>query len=296
MATTAVKLLKKGKKTETKAPEEKTEAKKKTTTKAPPKADLFATTVHQMETLSKAKALTLAKVLAEEHNFHAFKLGGVLSSIQAQGYWEGAKDKDDEVYDSFKSFMSGEYGLNYRKGMYLVGIYNSLVAADIPWAKVQDVGWTKLKEMSAVLTKENVDEWVERAMEMTTIQLVDFIKNMDAGGKDPKDKGKDGSAKLTTMTFKVHEDQKSTIQDAIDKAMKDNKTEASSVALDFICMNYLEGKAGKAKKAPKQKTLKQLAVAMGEEKAFNELGDAFPQYDITVVPAGEGKEDADTEM
>lgn len=307
---TAAKMLTKDKKEETKkeaqvegaateekatetATEKKTTTKKTTTKKATATTDLIIKTTQEMETLTKAKALTLAKKMVEETNFNAFKLGGVLSAIQANDYWQGEKDNDGNEYDSFKSFMLGEYGLNYRKGMYLLGIYNSLVEAGIPWAKVKDVGWTKLKELAQVfvpgMDDDTVDEWVERAKSMSTINLIEYIKNIDSegGGEDPgKKEGGDDSGKLTTITFKVHEDQKDTITQALDKAMKDNKTDASSVALDYICMEYLEGASGK-KKPAKQKTLAELLKEAGAEKAFEAIGEIYQEYDITVVPAEE---------
>lgn len=295
MMTTAAKLLSKGgksKKAKKTAGEEKSET-KVTATKAgtgtaktkkkKTEVDLIIATSQQMELLTKAKALTLAKNLVEEVDFNYFKLGGVLSSIQANDFWKGVKNIDGEVYESFKDFMAGEYGMNYRKGMYLVGIYNSLVESEVSWDKVKDVGWTKLKELSSVLTKDNADEWIEKALTLTTIQLIDYIKNLDVDGGEDTGKTTDDSAKLTTMTFKLHEDQKETVQAALDKAMKDSNTDVASVALDYICMAFLETKTGK-KKAVKQKTFAQLAKEMGDEKAFNAMGDIFPQYDIQVTP------------
>lgn len=300
--TTAAKLLKKSGKTKVKETlkedtvAKKTTTKKTTTKKTTAKADfdLIVKTSQEMEKLTKVKALELARKLVDEVDFNYFRLGGVMSAIQANDFWKGAQDSNGEVYDTFKSFMGGEYGMNYRKGMYLIGIYNSLVEAEVEWDKVKDVGWTKLKELHAVLTKENVDEWVEKAMGMTTIQLIDYIKNL--GSADPKsNKNKDDkSLKLTTITFKVHEDQKETIQSALDKAMTENKTDATSVALDYICMNFLEAKAGK-KKIVKQKTLLQLLKAGEEQEVFDVIGKAFPQYDISVDDAVSSEKD-DTEM
>lgn len=305
MGTTAKMLAKDKKETAKKTAaktEEKAEAKKAPAKKADTKAaanDLIVKTTQEVETLTKKKALTLARKMVEETNFNAFKLGGVLSAIQANDFWQGEKDTDGAEYETFKAFMLGEYGLNYRKGMYLIGIYNSLVEAGIPWDKVKDVGWTKLKELAQVfvpgMSDEDVDAWIDRANSMSTINLIEYIKNMDSeGGGDDEGGESDGddSGKLSTMTFKVHSDQKDTITQALDKAMKDNKTDATSVALDYICMEYLEGASGK-KKVAKQKDLATMLKEAGAEKAFEAIGEIYDEYDITVVPAGEGD---DSEM
>ena len=80
----------------------------------------------------------------------------------------------------------------------------------MPWEKVKNIGWTKLKDLAPVLTKENVDSWVKVAEQQTAIQLVETVKAAVAANS-PKAIEDQTAKTLTTKTFKVHEDQKATI-------------------------------------------------------------------------------------
>jgi len=243
--------------------------------------DLIKETSTLCEKLTKVKALNLARKLSDDIEFNYFKLGGVMSVMQANGFWDDSVGPDDEKYDSFKVFMETEYGMPYRKGMYLIQIYNNLVESGVSWDDVKDIGWTKLKEISGFITPENVDEWRERALSMTTIQLIEYIKALDASGGENKEQALDDSSKSTTITFKVHEDQKQTIQDAVTKSMKENKTEFQSVGIEYICMGYLEGKVGKIKKV--EKPLIDVIKNTDIEELFGVIEAVFPQYDIMVT-------------
>jgi len=113
-------------------------------TKEPaPVADLIVETVSEIEGMTKADAFSIVPTLIESVDFSYFKLGGVLSAIQDNDWWV------DEA-GSFKEFIPERFGLHYRKAMYLIKIYDGLVEADIPWAKVSGLGWTKLKELADI--------------------------------------------------------------------------------------------------------------------------------------------------
>ena len=76
---------------------------------------------------------------------------------------------------------------------------------------------------------------------------------------------------MTTKTFKVHEDQKATIEAAIDKAKAAANTTVDTVALELICMDYAA--------AP---TMVQRLKQMGIEAALKALEDAYPTAKIEV--------------
>lgn len=259
--------------------------------KAKVEKDLIEATSAEIEKLTKVKALNLAKKIVEDSGFEDFRLGGVLSVIQANDYWVGAKNPDGEEYKSLREYMECEFNMQYRKGMYMIGIYNALVESGVAWEEVKTVGWTKLKEIAPLINKDNVAEWVERAENMTVVALGSYIKELGSasnasdgggGGEEPSepDSGIDDTTKVTSMTFKVHPDQKETIDQALDTAMKDNKTDYSSVALEYICMQYLEGKLGKPQKVPSLKAQMQKA---SDEELFGLIEERFSNYDISMT-------------
>jgi hypothetical protein len=88
----------------------------------------------------------------------------------------------------------------------------------------------------------------------------------------------DQSAKtVTTKTFKVHEDQKEIIETALKKAREDGNTTFDTVALYYICQDFLGGQT------PAQR-LKQ----MGIEAALAAVEQAFPDAKIEVT-LGDGE-------
>ena len=208
---------------------------------ATPLVDVIGDIASEIENITKEEAFAAVPELIDSVDFSYFKLGGVLSVIQDNGWWE-----DDA--DTFKEFITERFGLHYRKAMYLINIYDRLVEANIPWEKVSGLGWTKLKELADILTVENVDEWVEKALTLTTLNLQEAIKAFKAGELSTDGTTDPDSSGVSTITFKVHPDQKETIVEAIEKALEEAGTEFKGVALEAICMGYLAGATGKKAK------------------------------------------------
>jgi hypothetical protein len=240
--------------------------------------DQIVDTVEYIENLEQDAAFNEARALIESGEFNNFKLGGILVKINGESWTEG--------YNNFNEMLAAEFPtLKRRKALYLMSIYTNLVAADISWAKVGHLGWTKLKELAPILTKENVDYWVKKAEELTIIQLIEEIKKMkakeageDVGGDDAED-----SDKLTTSTFKVYEGQKETIKDAIEVAKGMSGTTVDSEAIANICLSFLTGEATTAPSSGPQKSLKEQVEEVGYAQALSIISDMYPQLDIKVA-------------
>ena len=74
-----------------------------------------------------------------------------------------------------------------------------------------------------------------------------------------------------TRSFKVHEDQKATIDTALAKAKEQSGTTVDTAALEFICLDYLGGQS-----------LPQKLKSIGIEAALEALEKAFPNANIEV--------------
>lgn len=235
--------------------------------------DLIVKTAHEIENLTEAKAFKLVPSLIDNIDQTYFRLGGVLSVIQGGGWYM------EKGFDNFRSFVESECGMAYRKSMYLIQIYNGLVESGIAWDKVGHLGWTKLKDLAGILTKENVDEWVGIAENMTVLQLQEHIKASTAGvtkGSNADKAKETESKKTTTITFKVHEDQKQTIREALDKAKHEAGTDVDTVALENICLSFLGGES----KLAKVPTLKELMTGKSVEEVLGAFGEVFPKVEI----------------
>jgi len=235
-------------------------------TKATATDDFIVATAHQIENLSEADAKKMVAELNELSEVNFFRLGGVISVIQANGWFA--------PFGSLKEFIEGEHGINYRRAMYWVTIYNGLIASEVPWSKVSDIGWTKLKEIVPVLTLKNLDKMVKLAKANTVLQLNAIVKGMtDAANKGDAGGGEDdGEAQeVSTMTFKVHADQKATVKAAIAKAKDMAKTTVDTVALEFICLDFNGGADSVAK----------ILAKLTLEQALEAFSEAFPNASLT---------------
>lgn len=243
-----------------------TKVKAKASTKT---GDFILDAAGVVEPLTKTKALNLADKLYEDIENNSFVLGGCLQVIFDQGWYEG--------YASFGDFVSERYGFQERKARYLMDIYTKLVKAQIPWSKVQVLGWTKLKDLATHLTAENVDEWVEKAKNLTVKELQALLKGPEAGGESGKT-----TSEFTKITFKLKPDQLETVQSALQKGKAELSTEFDSVSLENICSGYLAGSVG----AAPQKDLKTLMQEAGWESVLNIFAEIYPQIDLEVkMPA-----------
>jgi len=239
--------------------------------------DLILDTVQELENMNQAATLKGVRACLETAGYSNFQLGGLLQRIQEEGWW------DNGEHESFKDFIQAEYGLGLRKAAYLMAIYTGLVESGVKWEQVQALGWTKLRELVSMLTVDNVDEWVEKAKEMTTLQLIEYIKAEKAQGKGDKDAPtKEEAQKIKTKTFKLHADQLETVDTALERAREEGETEYDTVALDYICMRYLSNDAGKAK-TTKPPTLEKQFKEAGVDKVLEAFEEAFPECNITVA-------------
>lgn len=231
----------------------------------------------EIENIKEDKAFKMLPSLLEDINRNHFKIGGLLSKVQAEGWFQ------DKGFETFKAFVESTYGMKYRKAMYFIEIYNCLVAAEIPWDKVSHLGWTKLVEVIKYLTADNIDEWMAQINGLTVDQIRELVHQKTkasaapgAGTENPTD-----VKKITSMTFKLHEDQKATVREALDKCKHETGTEFDNVALEAICLDFL----GSAPKA--QASLKDIMTGKSLEEVFEVVGELFPEYNITVAPVEE---------
>lgn len=236
--------------------------------------DLIEKTVHEIENLKEDKALKMVPALLDNIDHDFFRLGGVMALIQTNGWYM------DDGFENFRAYVEAKSDIGYRKTIYLIGIYNGLVKSGVKWEQVKHLGWTKLKELATLLTPENVQSWVDLAENMTVLQLQEHIKAQSAGTKEASESPSadiSEAQKTTTKTFKLHEDQKETVEAALAKCKHESGTDVDSVALEHICLDYLGGDSV-IKKLP---TLKELMTGKSPEEVLEAFGEVFPDVSLT---------------
>lgn len=185
-------------------------------------------TAEKVEKMTKAKALAEAIKLNENIDNNAFTLGGVLKRIHENSWFE-------DNYPSFADYVENEFGFKHRKAQYLMMIYTELTHQQIPWEKIAHLGWTKIKELAPILSVDNVDEWADKAKELTVAELKILLK----GESTSEAKNTSTQSDVKNMSFKLKNDQIDTVQTALAKAKAEVNTEFDNVALENICASYL---------------------------------------------------------
>lgn len=280
--------------TATKAPVSKAKAKAKA---KPAVANVFEEVSSELSALDAETAETEIDRLQSEGELNNFKLGGVLYFVNANSWFA------EQGFESFKAYCEERHGVQYRKAMYLIKIYEELTESGVDYGQIAHLGWTKIKELAPVMTEDNVDEWIGIAEDLNVIQLQAYIKDKlkegddDNGDEDddtpakPK-ASKEAAKKLTTMTFKLHEDQREVVENALDQAKADQDTDVDAVALEAICLSYISGEAEQAKpaKGKKPPTLKAMMKAAGWEEVLNVFEELWPDITLSVEVDPEGDE------
>jgi hypothetical protein len=295
------------KKTLTPTPETVTETVKEVTvkpvTKKTAELDLIVKEASTIEKLTKDKAIIYVDDLLQSNDKNLFLVGGALAVIQDNGWFH------DEGCDSLKEFVETRYNMKYRKAMYWIQIYKAIVESGVHWSQVSSIGWSKLRMIADVLTVDNVEEYVKIAKDMSQTQLYDYVKEQKKGSLEVGDSAKKApdqtavaeAKKLSTMTFKLHDDQKEVVVEALEVAKNDADTEFDAVALEAICMNFLSS-GGAAKPAPtkgkKEKgfpTLKAAMAASGYEEVLAIFEELWPEVELSVSTEGEETESEEEE-
>lgn len=169
----------------------------------------------------KGNALNAAKDLAETKERTIFTLGGVLAYVKRNESFLKIKDEDgNNLYEKglvgFNEYVKEELGIEARSAAYYVDLYEMFSKVTTE-AKIAKIGWTKLRELLPLrqsINSDNVDEWLEKAKESTTAELHETVtKSLVDAGEDIH--GNRVTAKQIKFSFVVHNDQESTIKEAI---------------------------------------------------------------------------------
>lgn len=234
--------------------------------------DPFVEIAEKVNQLTEKTSVVEARQLAQDIDCNFFRLGGILARISDQEWWASAG------FVSFKIFVQAELGMHYRKAMFLISIYNYLVEAGIPFEKVKNLGWTKLRELAPVINEDNIDEWVQTAENMNTLQLIEEIKESKKGDADVEEDKAPNDIK--SKVFKLHADQREVIEEAIEAAKLKAGTEFDAVALEQICMEYL-GTPSKKNEATAPKKVEKEKVT---EEDLDDVMDDYEEVEEDIDP------------
>lgn len=241
----------------------------------------LAIVVKEIENMKDEEVLSYARELADGVERDYFKLGGLLERIHAAELYH------QQGYQEFGDYVLDTFGFRRSKALHLIQIYNVLVELEIPWDRARDVPWCKLRLLakSGVMTKKNAEKWLEAAKKVSYTKLADYIKQrLD---KLKADGGEGGDAPSTSemyrLTFSLHEDQKDTVELALEKAQEDGDTSSKNVALYYICTSFMQdGKVVRVKAKPLLDQIRK----MRPMEVLDMFTEAHPKFHVTVTEKG----------
>ncbi len=239
-------------------------AKAKAVDAAKPETDGVIDLIQEIENLEKADAIERLGELEEGHEKTYFEIGGVLSVIQ--------KNKWFDTCASFDEWVENNTAMKRSKAHALTQIYDAIANSGVTWAMVKHLGWTKLRAIARVLTKDNADHWIGIASKNSKIGIRGLVKkHLAASGGAVVG----GSTATHVKTFKFHDDQVKTIDAAIEKAKATSGTSVDSATLEYICLDYIGGQ-----------TLQERLAVLGPEvlaKTFADVLNALGKDAATAV-------------
>jgi len=204
-------------------------AKQKTTQRAEQEVAAGASTKQ-----APRQEMVRKEILEAQHNIESgyLTLAKLLSESYHREYYAEWGFKD------FREYADAELGMHYRKAMYLVEIWDKVKSLNLSQAKVEKLGWTKMKDLAAILTAENAKEWMEKAAKMTSRELGEAVKV----SRSPDRTAMGTVPHITTMKFSMGESEANIITEAIEEAKRLTSSDSAVVALEMICQEWLESK------------------------------------------------------
>jgi len=202
--------------------------------------DTLNKTVYEVENIDSAQIDAHIDQLQDDAELNTFRLGGVLAVAYQRGFFG--------EFTSFKDWVRDRHGIELRSALYHIQIYRRLVETGVTWDQVKAIGWTKLKDIIPIITKENVVSWVDKIVDskLTSKQIVELVKFEKAKGApigSPPSQIPDEVKTVSVIQVKTLNDQKETILNALKTFKEKTGTLSDGHAMEMICLEYLNSSA-----------------------------------------------------
>jgi len=141
-------------------------------------------------------------------------------------------------FQDWESYVVTEVGYSLRKAQYLMKIFHWCCVEQKDEKllnKLEEIGWSKAKALTGVVTSNNVDKFVEKAKNLTVEEFEEVVKKTTKKSTPNPEK----QEQVTRLTFSLFDDQLKSVEEAIDKAKELGKTDKPGHALSLICLSYL---------------------------------------------------------
>jgi hypothetical protein len=196
-----------------------------------PEPDAIVDLVQGIESLKKDDALARLLELEDDQEKTFFEIGGILSTIQKQKWFD--------PHASLDGWVKNNTGIKRSKARALIQIYDSIVKSGVTWARVKHLEWTKLNAIAGILNGSNADHWIEVASNHNRAEIKKLVQEHLAGSVAQKP-GRPSDTQVKIFKFNLHDDrQLEVVVAAIDAAKEGRGLPDDSSALAHICKCYM---------------------------------------------------------
>jgi hypothetical protein len=188
-----------------------------------------------------------------------FYLGGILAKIKREGSYLTENGGEYEGEEAWNEFCTDNFQFSGAKGGDLARLYTTFAA--IPGfepSMMNDIGWSKVREIQRFVTEDNYQELLEDARTLTRSELKTQLttKYVDETGRTPSGAvasrpGGSNAVKTMTLNFKLMEDAATAVQLALDEAVKVYGVNNHAEALERIIVAWAEEHVSSATKQKK---------------------------------------------
>jgi hypothetical protein len=201
---------------------------------------------------TQASALAAAKKISDRVASDFYLLGGVLSEIKRQRYYESVTDSDGNPLQGqpgFEAYVLQELGIEYRMAQHYLNVYEVTRAAGIAESKVKDLKYTKVVALLSLIkqgaiTKENWDEWHDKAKTLKGDAYRKEVEEAQVEAGITKN-SRGVTANKVRFNFVLFDDRAKVVQKALKKAKgimppnEDGTEPTDSEAFDYIVSEWV---------------------------------------------------------
>lgn len=173
--------------------------------------------------------LSWEKTKEQEKDVLFVELGEYLCEVRVKQYWRL------ENLKSFDEFLEKRFADSRRKAYYLMTIHEHL--ARVPKAQLQEIGWTKARELVKVARKDGAEfacaPWVHKAKDLPREQFkMEVERHLTGKETEPWE----------ILYFKVYKSQLPVIEKALETAaLMLGSDKSRGYCLEMICADFVAG-------------------------------------------------------
>lgn len=184
-----------------------------------------------------------------------------LSEVWHKGYY--AKPYG---YEKFDHYCEAELPWKARSAKYLIDVFDKANLLNLPKDRITKIGWTKMKEIVAILSKEMaedvIDEWLTFAENNKTVDVISEVKKHRRRTRTSTSDGKDEGGQMV-WKLRMNESEANILTDGLNEAKALCGSTNDVVALEMIVQDWMEMKGNRPSRATVEDAIQYLENAYG---------------------------------